>query len=94
MIVDAGGVRNILQKLIDQRRNFGRRHAGVQFLRFRSFVRDRLHRQMKHYLESAAMRFLRDVYGVLVIGQNGDGEGITQREDGFSCSAGRCRDRR
>ncbi len=87
MIVDAGGVRNILQKLIDQRRNFWRGHAGAQFPRFRRFVRDRLHRQMKQYLESTAMRFLRDVRGVLVIGQDGNGEGITQGENGFGCSA-------
>jgi len=42
---------------------------------------------MKHYLESTAMRFLGDVHGVFVIGQNGNGEGITQREDGFGCGA-------
>jgi len=33
------------------------------------------------------MRFLGDVHGVFVIGQNGNGEGITQREDGFGCGA-------
>ena len=68
MIVDASGVRNILQKLIKQRRNFGRRHARVQLLRLGCFVRDRLHRQMQHYLESTAMRFLGDVHRMLVIG--------------------------
>jgi hypothetical protein len=81
MIVDAGGLRNILQKLIDQRRNFGRGHAGVKLPRFRRFVRHRLHRQMKHDLESAAMRFPGDVRGVLVIGQDRNGKGISQGED-------------
>jgi len=42
---------------------------------------------MKHYLKSTAMRLLGDVRGVVVIGQNGDGEGITQSKDGFGCSA-------
>ncbi len=87
MIVDAGGVGNILQKLIHQCCNFGCRHARVQLLRFRRFVRDRLHGQMKHYLESAAMRLPGDVRGVLVIGQNGNGEGITQSENGFGSRA-------
>src|SRR5438876_830811 len=40
MIVDAGGIRHILQELIDHRGNFGRGHAGTQFPRFRRVVGD------------------------------------------------------
>jgi hypothetical protein len=42
---------------------------------------------MKHDLESSAMRLLRDFQGVLVIGQDGNGEGIAESEDGFGCAA-------
>src|SRR5260370_13957251 len=87
MIVYAGSSRNILQELIEKRRNLRRGHTRVQFLHFRCFVGDRLHRQMKHYLEPTAVRFLGDVHRMLVIGQNGNGEGITQSEDGFGCGA-------
>ena len=68
MIVHAGSVRNILQKLVDHRGNFGRGHARVQLSRLRRLVRNRLHRQVKHDLEPTAMRFRGDVHGVLVIG--------------------------
>src|SRR5260370_14812485 len=87
MIVDAGNIGNIWQELIEKRRNFRRGHTRVQFLRFGCFVSDRLHRQMKHYLEPTAVRVLGDVYRMLVVGQNGNSEGITQSEDGFGCSA-------
>src|SRR5258708_8329784 len=87
MIVYAGRIRNILQELIEKRRNFRRGHNRVQFVRFGCFVSDRLHRQMKHYLEPTAVRVLGDVYRMLVVGQNGNSEGITQSEDGFGCSA-------
>src|SRR5258707_2610012 len=42
---------------------------------------------MKHDLESGAMRLLGDVRGLLVMGQNGNGEGITQSEDGCGRSS-------
>src|SRR5204863_170214 len=83
MIVDAGGVRNILQESIDHRGNFGRGNAVTQFLGLRRFVGERLHWQVKHDLEPAAMRFLSDVCGVLVVWQNGNSERITESEDGF-----------
>ena len=87
MIVDAGNVRNILEKLVDHRGNFWRRHAGAKFARFRRFFGDRLHRQMKHDLESAAMCFVGNVYGMFVIGQDGNREGIAQREHGVGSRA-------
>src|SRR5258708_13161681 len=59
----------------------------MQFLRFRRFVCDRLHRQMEHDLETAAMRFRSNLHRVLVIGQNGNSEGMTQSEDGFGGGA-------
>src|SRR5260370_32516766 len=87
MYVYAGNIRNNLQELIEKRRNFRRGHTRVQFLRFGCFVSDRLHRQMKHYLEPTAVRVLDDVYRMVVVGQNGNSEGITKSEDGFGCSA-------
>jgi len=83
MIVDAGGIRNILQKLSDFLRNLLRRHTGTELLRFGRLVRDRLHGKVKHDLESTAMRFLGNFPRVFVIGQDRDREGEPQREDGF-----------
>src|SRR6266446_3642875 len=59
----------------------------MQFLRFRRFVRERLHWQMEHHLKTAAMCFRSDLHRVLVIGQNGNSQGITQSEDSFGGGA-------
>ena len=44
VIVDAGNTGNILQELLDERGNIRGLHARMQFLRFRVFVRNGLHR--------------------------------------------------
>jgi hypothetical protein len=38
---------------------------------------------MKHYLVTAAMRFLGDLRRMWMIGQNGQGQGITKIKDSF-----------
>ena len=83
MIVDTGGIRNILQKLSDLLRNLLCRHTRTELQRFGRLVGDRLHRKVKHDLESTAMRFLGDFPRVFVIGQYRDREGEPQLEDGF-----------
>ena len=81
VIVDAGYTGNILKELLDQRGNIRSLHARMQFLRFRVFVRNGLHGQMEQDLKAAAFSFGGDFNGMLVIRQDGDGQGVRKSKD-------------
>jgi hypothetical protein len=53
----------------------------MEFLRFGHFVSNGLHGQMKHDFVAATVRFFRDIDGMRVMGQYGDGQRIGQSED-------------
>jgi len=81
MIVDPHGVGHASQHGTQQGGDFSGRHARAKFLGFRSFVGEGLHGEMEHDLVAAPVGFLGNLRGTWMIGEDGEGQGIVQRED-------------
>ncbi len=78
MIIHANGMRNRLQHLRQARRNLPTRHSRNQFLRLGRLLAHRLHREMQHDLNPAAVRFLSNFGGVFVVWEHGNRERAMQ----------------
>jgi len=83
MIVDTGGVGHAAQHGIQDIRNFRGGHAWAKLLNFRSFLRKGFHGEVQHDLVTAAVRVLSNFCGTRMIGEDGQSQGVVQREDGF-----------